>query len=120
MKLSEVIELILSCRKQKSCTNEIANEAHNKAEALGWFSKKEFPAPYRNRNGRIDLFVNSDGKSAGIEVDRKSFKKKSIEKLRLLDVSYRILVVADEDVKFVPSGIDAVISISHRTFITAK
>ena len=120
MKLSDVIELILSCKRQKACTNEIANEAHKKAEPLGWFSKKEFPAPYRNRNGRIDLFLNNEGKSVGIEVDRKSFKKKSIEKLRLLDVSYRVLVIADEDVKFVPSGIDAAVSISHQTFVLAR
>lgn len=112
MKIQEVIELILESAKTFKVTNDISATAAVKAEQLGWFAKKEFPAPYRDRAGRIDLFLSHEGVSVGIEVDRKTMKKKSIEKLRLLDIRYKILVVAYDDVCYLPDGIDAALSIT--------
>lgn len=118
MKIQEVIDLILDSSESFKVTNDISATAASKAEALGWFAKKEFPAPYRGRAGRIDLFLNHEGVSVGVEVDRKSMKKKSIEKLRLLDLRYKILVVAYDDVKYLPDGIDAVLSLSTRRMLS--
>lgn len=120
MRLIDVIELILGCSDPVYSTNEISIEARLKALKNGWVAKSEYPAPYCGRKGRIDLFLAMGSVTAGIEVDNVNVKLKSIEKLRLLDVTYKIVAVAYGSLPELPTGMDAVISLKEKKFKIAN
>ena len=74
-----------------------ASEFHDSAqralqEGLGLRVQREWPLPYRGargrRSGRIDLVVldSQDRPAFGIELDRRSPRARSLEKLRRLGV----------------------------------
>ena len=116
MTLADVIAVILDCADPVYSTNEISTEAKLKALRLGWDARTEYPAPYLGRKGRIDLLLSYGSTMVGIEVDNVSVKKKSIEKLKLLDITYRVVVVAYGDLPEIPDGMDAVVSLKSKDF----
>jgi hypothetical protein len=65
------------------------------------------------RDGRIDLYVTWAGGSAGIELDGRKPRKRSIDKLRLID-GYKIVGVRGIERVHCPQGIDAVVTMRVR------
>ena len=62
--------------------------------------------------GRINILAAKDGKTIGIEVDRKSPRDKSVYKLLHFDCDYRVIVLRDGLEQEPPPGIDAVVPLA--------
>lgn len=75
----------------------------------GYNVRCEFPAPYSKVIGRIDILAEKNGETYGIEIDRNSPRRKSIEKLAGKDW-HSIIVLRKGDEKLVP-GVDAIVSL---------
>lgn len=81
----------------------------------GFQVKSEAPAPYPDRNGRVDLLLASGDFTCAIELDYLTPRDKSIEKLRRLNVSKKIIVLRASSKDLSIPGIDHVIGLKQGT-----
>lgn len=96
-----------------------ATQTHDQVERvtqdLGWVTSREVPSPYGDHDGRVDLVTQSPLGSIGIEIDDVTPRYKSFEKLRNLDVAYRVLALRNAGGIFEPpDGIDAIVGLRCR------
>lgn len=80
--------------------------------SLGFSVTREYPVEERGdgRSGRIDLLAEGHGLRIAMELDRKTPRKHSIEKLRRIPDAIRLILLREPGTRrLYPYGIDEVI-----------
>lgn len=95
----------------RSTAAAVHDAAQKALIAAGWLVEREVPVDDRGdgRGGRVDLVARRDGISIGIEIDRETPRRNSVEKLHRLALDYRVVLVRGHSGPV--DGLDRVVSL---------